>query len=110
MVAAFTNLEPEKMVEVMARFLSKESAGLLFDIKFTKIGNDGNEVELAYTLEQRLKKILIASIGGMMGLLDLLLSIQGMTKKQIDALFLAEQKEVSHKNRGKKKKVTPTRG
>ena len=113
---AFDKLEPVKMIEILSRFLSRETAKELMKIKFLAIGNDGKEVEKAYTLSQRLCAVWMADTAGLMELLDTLLSIQGLTKEQIDAIFeLDEQKQKDAasggkkgKDKEKKKKGTPT--
>ena len=75
-IAAFsTQLDIGTILDILASFLSKESIKDLYKIKFTKIGNDGKEVEIAYTLEERFKKIFVADTTGLMEILDLLLSI-----------------------------------
>ena len=107
LVAAFKDLDIETILGVLVSFLTKESIKDLYAIKFTKLGDDGREVEIAYTLEERFKKIFISDTKGMMEILDLLLSIQGYTKKQIETLFV--DKDKGAKKEIKKKKHTRTR-
>lgn len=99
-VTAFSELNVETILEILISFLTKESARDLFRIKFTRMGNDGKEVEIAYTLVERFKKIFISDTTGMMEILDLLLNIQGLTQKQIEILF--SQKNTAKASKKKK--------
>lgn len=107
---AFNSLDIDKVLSILSTFITTECRRELFAIKIIEIGNDGKEVEKSYTLEDRLKLVMPVDTKGVLEILDLLLSIHGYTKEQIEDLFRLtaneEKKPVGKSEKKKKGSVT----
>ena len=93
LLKVFNELEMDKMLSILSHFLTNESKRELLTFKVIDIGDDGKEIEKAYTIEERLKLAMAVDPKGLLEILDLILSIQGFTKEQIEALFQLENAE-----------------
>ena len=107
-LAAFDQYQLETIMTILSNYLTNDSIRELLKIKFVKIGNDGKEIEMPYTIDQRLKRVLASDPGSMADILDIFLRIQGMTKEQIEILFDQDAKLKSAKKSSKKKTHTVT--
>lgn len=103
LVAAFTKLDPVKMVEVLLRFLSNESKAELSKLKFVSVGNDGKTMEVAHPLDKRFALLFVSAVDGAEDLLNTFLNIIGYTKEQLLKLNELEQ-EAKKANKANKKK------